>query len=84
MPALKKTRDQQADIIVRGAIGRGRAMESMQVREMGPMLGICPKTFWARMEHPGEFKLSEIRVLSRKFKFTDEEIIGMVRGGSNS
>lgn len=76
----KYERDQAADAATKGAIARAIEAYSLSDAEMARAAGIAPRTWSERKRHPGSFSLAEIRRLYPVARWTDEEILGMIRG----
>lgn len=74
-------RNTQADAAVRAAIGRAQGAYKLTNAESARAAGMAPRTWRERKADPARFTLGELRDLYPVMRWTDEEIVGMIRGG---
>lgn len=67
-------KDKRGDIIV----GRAR-LSNLDVKRMAKRAGMCLSTVYKRIQLPGTMTVDELASIDRAVKFTDEEIIKLVR-----
>lgn len=80
MPRTKITIEQEANAILIGAVSRGQMRTGTNDAMIAQRLGCSLKTVGRRKSKPGDFTLSDIRNLARYYGWTDDEILGMVKG----
>ncbi len=79
MPKLKPSEQELRDDAVRGALGRAMGQLRNSDDDMGLCIMATRRTFQNRRRRPELFTLRDIRRMDKVLKFTDEEIISMVR-----
>lgn len=80
MPRLKATENQLKDTAVREALARGQAGAGKSDEEMGLCIRTSRQTYQNKKRRPALFTLENLRRLDAVLKFTDEEIVAMVKG----
>ncbi|MDO4328727.1 MAG: hypothetical protein Q4C66_05260 [Lachnospiraceae bacterium] len=80
MPKLKPPENELRDDAVREALGRAMGKTKKSDEDMGICIMATRRTFQNRRKRPEKFTLKEIRLMDKVLKFTDEEIVSMVRG----
>ena len=60
---------------------QARAGYYMRTDDMCNMARIALSTFNKRMRYPATMTIAELRRLDKTVKFTDSEIVGLIRGG---
>lgn len=80
MPRLKESLEERKDSAIRGAIARCMAEQGLNDQEMGICIMATRRTFQNKKKKPNTFTLGDIRRMDSKLKFTEQEIIAMIRG----
>lgn len=80
MARKKESEDELKDNAVRGALGRGMSELRKTDEDMGICIRSTRRTFQNKRKRPALFTLGDIRRMDKILKFTDIEIISMVRG----
>ena len=71
---MKRKKDTHGDLIV----GRAR-MSGFNVERMSAKPGIKLSTMYKRIQLPGTLTINELQNIDKAVKFTDEEILYLVR-----
>lgn len=71
---MKRKKDTRGDLIV----GRAR-MSGFNVERMSAKSGIKLSTMYKRIQLPGTLTINELQNIDKAVKFTDEEILYLVR-----
>lgn len=79
MPKLKPSAYEMMNREVRAALLAGQERKDMDSSATAKCLGVCKETYLRRNRNPENFTLADFRILIRVFKFTDEEILRMVK-----
>lgn len=79
MPKLKQSDYEMMNREVRAALMAGQERKDMDSSATAKCLGVCKETYLRRNRNPEKFTLADLRILIRVFKFTDEEILKMVK-----
>lgn len=80
MPRAKPNITEMMDREVRAGLLAGQERKAMQDASVAKYIGTCKETYQKKKREPEKFSIEEFRNLIKLFKFTDEEIIRMVKG----
>ena len=76
MPAKKEDKRDRA---FRGAMGRSLAEQQVEQRTVAQKINVVPHTICNWKKSPSLMSLGHFRLLARELKFTDEEILNIIR-----
>ena len=79
MPKLKKTPQEEADLRLREAIAGSSTYLGLSIQAQAEVAGVGRSTWYRRLDHPGDFTLSEFRRMCRKYRWTEEQVLRIVR-----
>lgn len=76
MPKVHITREQELnEVFLRNIRGRLARKEKARYVDAGSVVHVCAATWGNRLKHPGDFRLSELRLLFDRTEFTNSEIL---------
>ena len=76
MPKVHITRDQALnEVFLRNIRARLAWMDKTCHADTGSIVHVCASTWGSRLKHPGDFRLSELRLLFDRTEFTNSEIL---------
>ena len=76
MPKVHITRDQALnDVFLRNIRIRLAGKDKTCYVDAGNVIRVCASTWGSRLKHPGDFRLSELRLLFDRTEFTNSEIL---------
>lgn len=80
MPRAKPSIEEKMDREIRASLLAGQERKALQDSSVAKYIGTCKETYQKKKREPERFSIEEFRSLIKLFKFTDEEIIRMVKG----
>lgn len=85
MPKVTLTAAQRQDRAFLAALRGGQALRGERDVETSQIVPSCQRTYYNRIKRPGKFTLDDIRVLAKRYDFSDRqlcEFIGIEYNGA--
>ncbi|MDO5540563.1 MAG: toxin HipA [Eubacteriales bacterium] len=79
MPLIKKTDEERRHALLGGSIRKHMNADQVTKKQMGAITGMAPETFAQKTNHPERFTYPQLVAMFHKLKFTDEEILEVMR-----
>ena len=79
MPKVKPSDNEQMNREIRAAIYAGQERQGLSNKLMAKILGISEQTYRQKVMEPDRFSVAQFRIVARRLKFADDDMIRMMR-----
>lgn len=79
MSKIRPSAKAAADALLMESINGSAAMYGVPSDDQALVAGVSRATWYRRLQHPGEFTLDEFRSMCRRYHWTEEQVLKMVR-----
>ena len=75
MPKVRVPLEEKENRLILANIEYGKKMQGVSDKDLVKSLHITRRTYYNRRHHPEDFKVSELRIISRKLSIPIEDLI---------
>lgn len=79
MPKLRQTATEIANAKIMEAIKGSAAFYCIPPEEQAGIAGVSRATWYRRLQYPGDFTVSEMRRMAKRYRWEDRAILAMMK-----